>query len=229
MAETGSLDIGIPDEGGGGASEELSEQAAQRFAASQQAAAQQAKQEKKSKKRDDNVAQVIVQFLTDTQKTHLATLIARLVSRDCPTTFLLAILSLINEKCLNAVEEYLRERGIESPSADSIDQSIIPANSALSDDANAALAQWVVRMETALKLDEDAVIHALIVEDNNIDGTVLQLTAFVLQEFLTAREKSVPFENLQQLSAGILQSLFTPAMHAHMERRLKEPKSEDDE
>lgn len=222
MSETGGLDIGMPDEGQGGVSEAASEAASQRFAASQQAAAQQQREERKAKKRDDNVAQVIMQYLTDTQKTHLATLIARLVALDCPTTFLLAILSLINEKCASAVTDYLQEKGVSVDETDAIDRSVIPANSALTDAANSALAAWVVRMETVMRVDEEPVIAALLVDDQNIDGTVLQLTAFVLQEFLSAHEKSVPFEQLQQLSAGILQPLFTPAMHARMQRRIAE-------
>jgi len=55
------------------------------------------KEEKKAKKKDDGVAQVILQFLTDDQRTHLATLIARLVALDCPSPFILSILSLIND------------------------------------------------------------------------------------------------------------------------------------
>lgn len=227
MSETGGLDIGTPDEGQGGVSEAASEAAQQRFASSQAAAAAQAKQEKKAKKRDDSVAQVIVQFLTDDQRTHLATLIAQLIALDCPTTFVLGILSLINEKCLTAVQDYLKERNVE-PSAEA-SRSVIPADGALTDDANAALADWVVRMETVLHIDEEKVLDALIVEDDNIDGTVLQLTAFVLQEFLTGQGKNVSFENLQQLSAGILQSLFTPAMHARMEKRIAAAPQEDDE
>lgn len=212
----------MPDEGTGGVSEQAREEAAQRFAASQQAAAQQQKEERKAKKRDDNVAQVIMQFLTDTQKTHLATLIARLVALNCPTTFILAVLSLINEKCAAAVTDYLREHQIEMPAGENLDRSVIPANSALTDEANAALADWVVRMEMVMRVDERKVIDALLVDDQNIDGTILQLSSFVLQEFLSGQDKSVPFENLQQLSAGILQSLFTPGMHARMERRLAE-------
>lgn len=228
MSETGGLDIGMPDEGTGGVSEQAREEARQRFAASQQAAAQQQKEERKAKKRDDNVAQVILQFLTDTQKTHLATLISRLVALNCPSPFLLATLSLINDRCKQAVNDYLTEKQIDPASA-SVDHSIIPANSALTEMANEQLAQWIMRMELTMRIDEDAVLNALVVDDHNIDGTILQLTTFVLQEFLTAHEKNVPFENLQQLSVGILQSLFQPAMNARMERQLSEAQNQGED
>lgn len=215
-----------PGEDGGGVSEAAREQAAQRFAAAQQAGQQQQKDEKKAKKRDDGVAQVILQFLTDTQKTHLATLIARLVARDCPSAFLLAVLSLINDKCAETVEEYLNERGIDV-SAGVIDRSMIPAQTALTVEANERMARWMMRMDVTLQLTPDTILNALIVDDQNIDGTILQLTSFVLQTFLEEHDKKPEFEQLQKLSAGILQSLFTPHMHARMERRISEASEEE--
>jgi hypothetical protein len=229
MSETGGLDIGMPDEGTGGASETVREQAAQQFAASQQAAQQQQKEEKKAKKRDTSVADVILQFLTDSQKTYFATLIARLVAIDCPTTFILAVLSLINEQCRTAAESYLKENMVEMPAPEQIDHSIIPVNSALTDTANEHLAAWMMRMNLVMGIDEEKVLQSLVVDDQNIDGTVLQLTTFVLQEFLATLDKNPPFENLQQLAAAFLQSLFQPAMHARMERRLAEVKTDEDD
>ena len=223
MSESGApSESWAPGEESSGVSEAAREQAAQRFAASQQAAAQQQKDEKKAKKRDDSIAQVILQFLTDTQKTHLATLIARLVARDCPTTFILAILSLINDRCATAVDEYLREKDIAMPAPQDIDRSVVPSGGSLTEEANALLATWIMRMDLAMRADEDIVLKTLIVDDHNIDGTILQLTTFVLQDFLQSHDKNAAFENLQTLAASILQSIFTPAMHGRMERRIEE-------
>lgn len=229
MSEFGGPSEGwAPGEEQSGVSEAAREQAAQRFAASQQAAAQQQKDEKKAKKRDDGVAQVILQFLNDAQKTNLATLIARLVARDCPSPFILAVLSLINDKCAETVEEYLKERNIDL-SGGSIDQSIIPANTALTVEANERMARWMMRMDVTLQMTPDAILNALIVDEQNIDGTILQLSSFVLQTFLEEHGRNPEFEQIQQLSAGILQSLFTPYMHARMERRLRDKDEDEDD
>lgn len=228
MSETGGLDIGLPDEGQGGSQETAREQSSQSFAGSQQAAQQQRHEEKKSKKRDDGVAQVIMQFLTDTQKTHLAVLISRLVARDCPSIFVLAVLSLINDRCAETVEEYLKEREIDLAGS-TIDRSMIPTGTALTIEANERMARWLMRMEVTLQTNPDEILNALIVDESNIDGTILQLTSFVLQTFLEEHGKKPEFEQLQQLAAGVLQSLFTPHMHARMERRLNEkPESEEE-
>jgi hypothetical protein len=228
MSEFGGPESFAPGEEASGVSEAAREQSSQRFAASQQAAQQQQKDEKKAKKRDDGVAQVIMQFLTDTQKTHLATLIARLVARDCPSTFVLAVLSLINDRCAQTVQDYLAEKEI-NPEMTFVDQSMIPVSEAMTTEDGERLGNWMIRIDLVLRSDTDAILNSLIVDDQNIDGTILQLTSFVLQEFLTARDKNPEFEQLQKLSAGILQSLFTPHMHARMERRLSNEQSSDED
>src|SRR3989338_2538414 len=110
MSEFGGIDIGAPGEGIAGATdraapekrrpappEQLSEEAKQRFAAAAAAMAQIRREEKRSKKRDDQVARVILQFLAQDSNTHLFLLISRLVARDCPSIFILSIISLIDE------------------------------------------------------------------------------------------------------------------------------------
>lgn len=212
-----------PDEGGeggtGNVSEQASEQAREQFAAAQAAIQQIRKEEKKAKKRDDGVAQMILQFLTDTQRTHLATLIARLVATDCPSVFILAILSLMNEGCKTVVEDYLQERNIKIDTSAIQSTSMVPTTG-LSTESNEVMVEWIMRMEVVLSTDAENIINSLIVDDANIDGTVLQLTTFVLQTFLQDHQKNAAFESVQQLSIGVLQSLFTPYMQARMEQRL---------
>ncbi len=221
-----------PDEGGEGStgkvSEGISEQAKEQFAASQAAMQQIRKEEKKAKKRDDGVAQMILQFLNDTQRTHLASLIARLVAINCPSPFILAILSLINDGCKTVVTDYLTEKQITVDASNSSNTDIM-ATTGLDTQNNKELMEWIMRMETVLATDPDTILDTLIVEDNNIDGTILQLTTFVLQTFLEDNKKSASFENLQQLSIGVLQGLFTPYMQARIERQLAEADDEDKE
>ncbi len=199
-----------PDEGGGGG-EALSEEARARFAGAAAAQQQAKKEEKKAKKRDDGVAQMIMAFLSDTQRTHLATLISRLVAIDCPSPFLLAILSLVNSDCAKAVEEYLTEQGTP-PNIDTKSLTAL-GDTALSADANAALEKWILSMELVLASDPEHILKALIVDEGNIDGTVLQLTTFVLEEFLKGNGKAVAFPDLQRVSISILQAVFEGYMH----------------
>jgi hypothetical protein len=200
-----------PDEGGGSAGESLSEEARARFAGAAAAQQQAKKEEKKAKKRDDGVAQMIMRFLSDNQRIHLATLISRLVAIDCPSPFLLAILSLANAECAKAVEDYLAEQGTP-PDIDAKSLAAL-GDTALSIEANAALEKWILSMELVLASDPERILKALIIEEGNIDGTVLQLTTFVLEEFLKEHGKAVAFPDLQRVSISILQSVFESYMH----------------
>ncbi len=214
-----------PDEGGGGG-EALSEEAKARFAGAAAAQQQARKDERKAKRRDDGVAQMIITFLSDTQRTHLATLISRLVALDCPSPFLLAILSLVNDDCANVVDEYLAERG--SPA--DVDTRVLAAipDTKLPVEANEQLEKWILSMELVLATNPSDILKALIVDEGNIDGTVLQLTTFVLEEFLKAHGKAPAFPQLQRVTIGILQSVFEGSMH-HAPLPEVAAKTEDEE
>src|SRR3989344_383470 len=103
MSEFGGSEIFPPGEGGSSAPEALSEAAKQRFAAAGAALKTFQREEKKSKKRDSRVARTIIQFLNDDRYAHLFVLISRLVARDCPSIFILSLLSLLNEDSLKVV------------------------------------------------------------------------------------------------------------------------------
>lgn len=213
-----------PQEGDGATgnvSEGASEQAREQFAQAQAAVQAVRREERKAKKKDEGVAQLILQFLTDTQRTHLATLIARLVAIDCPSPFILAILSLISQGCRSAVDEFLLERQRAIDVAESHNQTMVP-HDGLNEEANAQVIQWIMRMELVLSLDTHNILQTLIVDETNIDGTVLQLATFVFQEFLREQGKNAQFEAVQPLAINVLQSLFEAPMRACMEMQLQQ-------
>lgn len=206
-----------PSEGGGSAGEALSEEAKAKFAAQAQGAAQVRAQSQKAQKRDRSVADAIIAFLTDAQRQHLATLIARIVARDCPSPFLLAILSLINAQCLEQFLAFAREQGLpDVPETRTLTLPTLP------DDQTHALADWVVRIEQALGYDPQRIIQSLLEDADNFDPTLLQLTTFVLEEFLRTHAKSADFDKLQPLAAMILQTVFAPYLTAEQLRETPE-------
>lgn len=211
MSEMGNMEIGSPGEGASGVSEQLSEEAKQRFTAAAAAMAQIRREEKRSKKRDDQVAKTILQFLANAQYTHLFLLISRLVARDCPSIFILAVISLIDETSATAVHEYLQET-IHKTSKDAVDESttLLKAGS-LDAKANRLLIEWITRMQMVMAIDPERILLSLMVDEKHIDGTILQLTSFILQEFFRVQEgKSAPFDKVQPLAGSILQTIFEP-------------------
>lgn len=198
------------EEGPSGTPEELSEQAKQRFAGAAAALQQIQREEKKSKRRDSSVAQTIAQLLTDKQRQHLSVLIARITARNCPSAFILAIISLINEECLKRIQEYLKESGMKS-AHETVDESIaLTKNNKLDAASNRAMIDWITRLQLVLSLDAEDVLASLLLDEKNMDGTVLQLTAFVIQDFFKEHKISASYERVQPLTASILQTVFQP-------------------
>ncbi len=227
-----SMEAGAPSEGSTSAPEGLSEQAKQRFAAAAAGMKAIAREEKRSKKRDSRVARTIVQFLSDERHTHLFILISRLVARDCPSIFILAVLSLISEECQSVVQEYLEE--VDQQSAkESVDETMrIMKSGALDAVSNATLVEWITRLQIVLSLETVAILTKIMIDERNIDGTVLQLTTFVLQEFFESKDgglKSLPFEKLHALTASILQTVFEPFMDSIDKKFFEKPKSKDED
>lgn len=202
--------MGAPGEGAASGFEELSEEAKQRFAAAAAGMQQIRREEKKSKRRDDQVAKAIVQFLDEAEHAHLFVLISRLVARDCPSIFILAILSLIHQGCRDTVREYLGEMLKEIPEPNLSSAPSLTKSGAIAVEEGKILIHWITRLQTVLSLDVEGILLKLMVDEKHIDGTVLQLTTFVLQEFFQSKKKEIPFEKLQPLTASILQTVFEP-------------------
>lgn len=231
MSEFGGIDIGAPQEGVAGASEQLSEEAKQRFAGAAAAMQQIRREEKRSKKRDDQVAKMIVQFLGDERYTHLFVLISRLVARDCPSIFILAILSLIHEGCRTTVQEHLAEI-FQKTEKEAMNESLTLTSGALDADTSRAMVEWITRMQMVLSVEPEKILRSLLLDEKNLDGTVLQLTAFTLESFFSENNREAPFEKVQPLAASILQTVFEPFIGKVRKKLLEEAQAaapKDDE
>ena len=230
MSETGGMESFAPGEGASGVPEELSEEAKQRFAAAAAAIKQLKKEEKQSKKRDGQVAQTIIQFLSDGKNAHLFLLISRLVARNCPSIFILAVISLIHENSLKEVQDYLAEHD-QKTAKEAVDESAaLSKGNELDADTNRTMVEWITRMQLVLSLSPEKILSTLMIDAKNIDGSVLQLTTFVLQEFFKSQKKSVAFEKVQPLTMSILQTVFEPFIATAKKHFLSmQEKDEDDE
>lgn len=208
MSELGGLESYTPGEGTGGASEALSDEARQRFAQAEQQIKQIMREEKKAKKRDDRVAATIRQFLGDERYAHLFQLISRLAAMDCPSVFILAILSLIHEGSLQAVEEYIAENRviIETPNL----KEVLQNTDKLPPDMQEKLIHWTVRLELVMNIDAVKILSRLMPDEGNIDGAVLQITTFVLVDFFLEHGRVVTYEDMQPLTVKILQDILEP-------------------
>ncbi len=227
MQDFGGLESFIPSEGGNSASEQLSEEARQRFQAAQQQNKQLARDEKKAKKRDDRVAEMIKQFLADEQYSHLFQLIARISARDCPSIFILGIVSLIHEGSKTTVDEFIQEKGIIIKEDHDIDEAMTHSN--LPPESRMKLMEWMSRLELILSIEGEKIIQKLMVDEENIDGAILQLTTFVLIDFFALLKREVLYHDLQPLAIKILQDLLHEHIARVQEQRATDTKTQEEE
>jgi hypothetical protein len=231
MQDFGGLESFTPSEGASSASEQLSEAAKQRFAQAQQQIKQIIREEKKARKRDDRVASTIRQFLGDAKYAHLFQLISRLAARDCPSIFILAILSLIHEGSLQAVDEFIAEQKmvIKTPEQLAISKE---ADGGLPKEAQRDILLWTSRLELVMSTDAERILSKLMVDEGNIDGTVLQLTTFVLVDYFESIKRGLSYEQMQPMTVKILQDILEPymdVMEKYFARLRAENKKEDDD
>ncbi len=232
MSDFGGFESFQPSEGQVAASEALSEQAKQRFAAAAQQLKQIAREEKKARKRDDRVAKAIIQFLSDEKDSNLFTLISRLVAKDCPSIFILAILALIHSPSLETVDDYVKEHGMRLDAPKDMALSVTN-NASMPPEMNEKLVQWIMRLQLVMTIDGAVILKRLLVDEGNIDGTVLQLTTFVLLKFFASHNRTLEYKALQPLTISVLQTLIEPHLevveHYLQERKEAERKHDDDE
>ena len=225
----GAAESSSAGEGGGSASEQASEKAREQFRDASAQSKQQAKDERKARHRDDRVAQTIKDFMSDEQYAHFFQLISRLAARDCPSVFILALLSLIHNGAREAVEEYIVEQKIVLNVPN--EPSSMDNDNGLSSPTKEEIVLWISRLSLVMSIDTEQVLSRLMVDENNIDGTVLQLATFVLVEFFMQHKRPVPFEELQPMTVKILQDVIEPhmaVMEAYFARLRNDTKKDDD-
>ncbi|MBT3835100.1 hypothetical protein HOF56_02520 [Candidatus Peribacteria bacterium] len=234
MSELGGVDIFGPEEDGK-VSEALSEEAKERFAASAKAMKQLKRDEKRAKKKDTQVAQTIIQFLNSTSGsggddgTKFFVLISKLVANNCPSIFILGILSLINEECQKVVQEYFEEHE-ERSAHEIVDENMaLVKGQELQKETNRKLIDWITCLQMILTHDPEKILDSLMLDDKHLDGSVLQLTIFVLQDFFEKKEsKTLPYEKAQPLTASILQTIFDPFLKNFKKPVLGEGEKEEE-
>jgi len=221
MSELGGLDIFTPGEGEGKSLEALSEEAKQRFAAAAAAMQQLRREERRAKKKDDQVARTIIQFLHDSAHTRFFVLISQLVARNCPSIFILGVLSLINEECLKMVEEHFAEEH-ERSAHETVDENIMLIEGRhLDPGTQSQLVDWITRLQMILVHDAERILETLLIDDRHLDGAVLQLTIFVLEDFFAKESRNLPYEAAAPLTTSILQTVFEPFMGAVRKKALE--------
>jgi hypothetical protein len=183
-------------EGADGASEggaEVSQEAVERFREQARKAAAQAKQDKKSeqkkKKQDDVLIQIILQFLKNPKYSGFFLLLSRVLEKNVPSDFILALLSLIHKEsadALNAKNLVIKKSPTQT--------SQFPPEIAK------PLENWNTIIFSVASGEPHRVLETIVDHEWNIDNNLIQLFSLVLKEFFTFKKFETPFSQIKGFS-----------------------------
>ena len=108
------------------------------------------------------------------------------------------------------MQEYLKESGRKTAEETVSENLALLRPGELDAATNRALIDWITRLQLVLSMNPEKILLKLMTDEKHVDGTVLQLTTFILQEFFAGQGRDAPFEKIQPLTASILQTVFEP-------------------
>lgn len=207
MAESGDFELfGAP------AAKEHDEKSDEKFREemkrAQKSMQQLQKEEGKARAHDDKLAQIIVQFLSQAGGTDLFLLISRCVAQDIPSELIIAVLSLVDRKASEEIENILRESKQDSalvvPKYNDVD--ILNAAQKL------AIDEWIKNITMAAAHKPHRTLDSVLLKSVNkgsnelvreISPPFVQLSAFIMRNYLTMQETQVEVGKLRDFMENI--------------------------
>ncbi len=170
----------------------------------QAAIAQLQKEEGKAKKNDNNLAAIIVQFLSQPQNTDLFLLVSRTVAQNIPSELIIAVLSLIDKKAQEEVAGLLKagqseERtGGEEPKVSLVIHKKTDFES-LSPRQKKEIDVWISHMARVSAAKPHRTLESLVIPgpQRELSQVLIQLSAFILRRYLTDQQIDIEFADLR--------------------------------
>jgi len=171
----------------------------------QQALAQLQKEEGQAKSNDYNLAAIIVQFLSQPKNTDLFLLISRTVAQDIPSELIIAILSLVDKKAQEEVKDLLAAGKSKKSDETSLAVHKKADFKSLSPEHKRAIDNWVANMSKVAAKKPHRTLEGLVVPgpQRELSPMPIQLSAFILRNYLTDHEIDIEFQNLHDFMQGV--------------------------
>ena len=219
MSEQGDIDLFS-----GPAPSEQSEQSDEKFREemkrTQKALVQLQQEEGQAKAHDDNLAAIIVQFLGQPQNTDLFLLISRVVAQNVPSELIIAILALIDKRANDEIKNLLAAGQGQSDQKALVLKQEADFKS-LSSHHKKAIDNWVQNISRVAANKPHRTLESIIIQGpkRELFPALIQLSAFVLRNFLTHHKITVEFQNLHDFMQGVFVEIVK-----NLEELIKEQK-----
>lgn len=199
--------------GAGSGSEEIDPAAFEKFKERIKAAAAQIKElkkgEQKKRVKEDKLVKILLHFVKNHQKQDIMMLIARLLEQNVPAVFILSVVLLGNEEVqkesgflLNSAQG--SEIGAENDSVlAKIDESgVLPLKLKIEIDA------WMKNILMQALENPHNVIKTCFDEDGMLILPLIQLSAFIIRDYMEENKQNANYESLKQFSMFFLNGIM---------------------
>ncbi len=208
-------------EGGQEPGKETSAESAERAREQKAKAASQAKRdqqnERRKKSQDDILAQIIVQFLKNPRYSGFFLLIARALSKNIPSDFLLAILALIHKDSA----QILQDKNIPRKNPPKSHTSSFPP------ELSSPLSEWTILLYSVSTAEPHRVLETILDESWELDVNIVQLCSLVVREFFFFKKFETEFSHIQQFSENFLKTLSTDLENQIQNQQILETPEDD--
>jgi len=230
----GDFDLFSGDPGSPEQSEKNDEKFREQQKGTQKAIKDLQKEEGKAKRQDDNLAQIIVQFLSQPENTDLFLLISRAVGHDIPSELIIAIISLIDEKAAKEVIGLLEVGNVPEEQVNIQALAVYKQGNfdSLPPEHKKKLDIWIKNMieigmskphrilESVIEIkrsDDPANISGI---TKGINPTLIQLSSFILRRYLEKANIESDFEKLHEFMQNVFVSLISALEEQTQEQKV---------
>lgn len=174
------------------------------------------KGEQKVREKENKLIKILLKFVKNHQKKDIMLLIARLLEQNIPPVFVLSLVLLGNEDVLKEAEEqHLLKAGeggsSEKEVANNKALAFIDDKQALPLELKIKIDEWMKNILTQGLEDPKRIIKTAYDDDGNIKLPLIQLSAFILRDFLEENKQEPEYEKLKEFSdffiGGILKKI----------------------
>ncbi len=172
----------------------------------QQAMQQLQKDEGQAKGYDLALASIIVRFLSQPQNTDLFLLISRVVALNFPSEFVIAILSLVDQKAHDVVRGLLAEGKSHHEAHSALAIRHEAHFHSLSPERKKEIEAWATNMSAVAGKSPERVLEAMLipVHEKKISPVLVQLSAFILRNYLAAHQLNMEYSDLRDFMEGVM-------------------------
>lgn len=164
-------------------------------------------QEQKKREKESKLVAILIQFVKKNQKKDIMQLIARLLEENVPPLFILSIVMLGNEDLVKEMEGE-QNKQIEAGESDSQVLAFFDKEQVLPLEIKVEIDKWmknilVHALETPKKL-----LFTVFDADGNLKLPLIQLSAFILRDFLESKKQETDYEKLKEFSDFFLNGVI---------------------